>query len=115
MSWWKWVVVSWVGSCVVLLMAIYIMNWWHQHLIGRHGGQMSDFKQYKRSAIAEMAEWTPGFDMTNVSVSEADYENGSPKHGDMIARNPENHSDRWLVAAAYFAANFEALGNDRPL
>jgi hypothetical protein len=27
----------------------------------------------------------------------------------MIARNPKNHSDRWLVAAAYFADNFEAL------
>ncbi len=70
---------------------------------------MSDYKQYKRSAIAEMAEWTSGFDMAGVSVSDADYENGSPKQGDMIARNPRNHRDRWLVAAEYFAANFEPL------
>jgi hypothetical protein len=33
---------------------------------------------------------------------------GSPKAGDMIARNPGNHEDQWLVAAQYFADNFEA-------
>jgi hypothetical protein len=27
----------------------------------------------------------------------------------MIARNPKNHDDQWLVAAAYFADNFEPL------
>jgi hypothetical protein len=32
----------------------------------------------------------------------------SPKAGDMIARNPENHEDQWLVAAQYFADHFEA-------
>jgi hypothetical protein len=25
----------------------------------------------------------------------------------MIARNPKNHADQWLVAAKYFADNFE--------
>ena len=69
---------------------------------------MTVYKQYKQSVIAELADWTSGFDMTGVSVSDADVENGSPKRGDMIARNPENHNDRWLVAAAYFAANFRA-------
>ncbi len=73
---------------------------------------MSDYKQYKRSAIAEMAEWHPSLDTRGVSVSDEDIKNGSPKLGDMIARNPENHSDRWLVSAVYFAANFEALGID---
>jgi hypothetical protein len=47
--------------------------------------------------------------MTDVSVSEADRKAGSPKPGDKIARNPANHEDRWLVAADYFAANFEQL------
>lgn len=69
------------------------------------------FKQYRRSAIAEMADWHEGFDMARVSVSAPDAEAGSPKAGDKIARNPKNHDDRWLVAAAYFAENFEA----RPL
>ena len=70
---------------------------------------MLTYKKYKRTAIAEMAEWTPWFGMYGVSVSDADSENGSPKPGDMIARNPENHDDRWLVAADYFATNFESL------
>lgn len=70
---------------------------------------MSDFSQYRRTAIAEMAAWQPGFDMAGVSVSDADRIAGSPKSGDMVARNPANHNDRWLVAAAYFAANFEAV------
>ena len=66
-----------------------------------------EYKQYRRTAIAEMADWEPGFDMTNVSVSYADRLAGSPKDGDKIARNPSNHDDRWLVAKAYFEANFE--------
>jgi hypothetical protein len=72
---------------------------------------MTEFKQYRRSQIAEMADWEPGFDMTRVSLTEADREAGSPKVGDKIARNPKNHDDRWLVAAAYFAENFEPVEN----
>jgi hypothetical protein len=68
-----------------------------------------EYKQYRRTQIAEMADWEPGFDMHNVSVSGADASNGSPKLGDKIARNPANHDDRWLVAKAYFDANFEEL------
>lgn len=41
--------------------------------------------------------------------SQADAANGSPKLGDKIARNPANHSDRWLVAEAYFKGNFELM------
>jgi hypothetical protein len=67
------------------------------------------FHQYRRSAIAEMADWQPGFDMNNVSVSEADKAAGSPKTGDKIARNPKNHADKWLVAAQYFTDNFEPI------
>jgi len=67
------------------------------------------YEKYQRTAVAEMAEWHPGFDMTGVSVSEADQKAGSPKAGDMIARNPKNHEDRWLVAADYFVDNFASL------
>ena len=67
------------------------------------------WRLYRRTAIAEMADWTPGFDMTGVSISEADRSAGSPKRGDKIARNPANREDRWLVAAAYCADNFEPL------
>lgn len=68
-----------------------------------------EYKKYRRTQIAEMADWHPGFDMTDVSVSIPDTTMGSPKEGDKIARNPANHEDKWLVSAAYFAANFEPV------
>lgn len=47
--------------------------------------------------------------MACVSISAEDAKAGSPKAGDMIARNPKNNADQWLVAAAYFADNFEPV------
>jgi hypothetical protein len=70
---------------------------------------MFNWTQYRRKQIAELRAWMPADDMTNVSVSDADKAAGSPKAGDMIARNPKNHADQWLVAAAYFADNFEPV------
>ena len=70
---------------------------------------MSNFRQYRRKQIAELAPWTPNFDMTRVSVSAADKEGGSPRTGDMIARNPKNHDDQWLVSKDYFDENFEPV------
>lgn len=66
------------------------------------------FQPYRRKQIAELRPYEQGETLTDrVSVSAADREAGSPKLGDMIARNPKNHADQWLVAAAYFADNFE--------
>ena len=58
-----------------------------------------------------MRRWQSTDDLVgqNVSISKADRDAGSPKAGDMIARNPANHDDQWLVAAKYFADNFECL------
>ena len=86
---------------------------------------MSNFKTYKRIQIAEMREVTEvdinvfknhGFIHiseypfgNNISISDADKNNGSPKIGDMIARNPKDYSDQWLVAEQYFKDNFEQL------
>ena len=70
---------------------------------------MNEYKQYRRKQIAELADWTQWSDLAGVSISQADKDNGSPKVGDKIARNPANHTDRWLVAAEYFAANFEPV------
>ena len=70
----------------------------------------NEFKQYRRTQIAEMRQYVPGEVLSSrVSISAPDREAGSPKEGDMIARNPANHDDQWLVSAAYFAANFEAI------
>lgn len=65
------------------------------------------FKRFRRSQIAELRPYEPGEVLSGVSISAPDREAGSPKLGDMIARNPVNHKDQWLVAAAYFATNFE--------
>ncbi len=75
---------------------------------------MSEFKKYRRSQIAELRPYIPGESIHNVSVSAPDREAGSPKDGDMIARNPKNHADQWLVAAKYFADNFEPLAAAEP-
>jgi hypothetical protein len=66
------------------------------------------FKQYRRKQIAELRPYVPGESLDRVSISAPDKEAGSPKEGDMIARNPKNHDDQWLVAAQYFADNFES-------
>ena len=86
------------------------------------------FKQYRRTQIAELrpigfsdiAQFqTYGYLTAQVddgdgygteieiSISGEDLKNGSPQIGDMIARNPNNHLDQWLVAAKYFNDNFE--------
>ena len=78
---------------------------------------MSDFIQYRRTQIAEMRPVTIEEENSSatkmrslgISVSPADIENGSPKRGDMIARNPKNHKDQWLVAQQYFNDNFEPM------
>ena len=84
---------------------------------------MKDFKKFKRRQIAEMREVTQvdidqykykgyisvfGWQHV-VSISSVDKENGSPKIGDMIARNPKDHNDQWLVAEQYFKDNFEII------
>jgi hypothetical protein len=63
--------------------------------------------QYKRKGLSEMRPYLDGEDISHVSVSEPDKQNGSPKLGDMIARNPKNYADQWLVAKKYFEENLE--------
>jgi hypothetical protein len=71
--------------------------------------QEASFKPYCRKQIAELRPYRAGEAMEGVSVSEVDRAAGSPKEGDMIARNPKNHDDQWLVAAVYFRDNFEEV------
>ena len=85
---------------------------------------MENFKKFRRTQIAEMRPVTEQDikDFENdknphslkdtefkVSISKVDKQNGSPKIGDMIARNPKNHNDKWLVAEQYFKDNFEEI------
>lgn len=72
--------------------------------------KMNGFKQFRRKAIAEMRPYIEGEILdSKISISEADKNNGSPKIGDMIARNPKNHDDQWLIAHDYFIDNFEEI------
>ncbi len=83
---------------------------------------MKEFKKFRRTQIAEMRpveqididvennqDKIPEYWQSRISISQADRENGSPKIGDMIARNTDNHDDKWLVAEKYFKDNFEPL------
>jgi len=71
---------------------------------------MSEFKQYRRKSVSEMRPYTKGEVLdSKVSISDADLKAGSPKEGDMIARNPKNHEDQWLVAEDYFNDNLELM------
>lgn len=68
---------------------------------------MDTFKKYTRTNEAEMRPCVLGEKLEdNISISQADKDNGSPKEGDMIARNPLDHNDQWLVAEKYFNENF---------
>lgn len=67
------------------------------------------FQLYQRKQIAELRPYIPGETLDHVSISTPDKEAGSPKAGDMIARNPKNHADQWLVARTYFEDNFAIL------
>ena len=70
---------------------------------------MTEFTKYRRKQIAELRPYEPGESVDLVSISPEDMKAGSPKAGDMIARNPKNLADQWLVAAQYFADNFEPI------
>ena len=70
---------------------------------------MTGYKQFRRKQVAEMRPYPVGDDLNCVSISDVDRNAGSPMPGDMIARNPRNHADKWLVAANYFVDNYEAV------
>ena len=88
------------------------------------------FKQYKRTNLA-MLRYVNQDDIdsfnTNdgilfvksdngiiqVSISNADLINGSPEIGDMIAVNPEDITDQWLISAYYSGYNFDLINDTK--
>jgi hypothetical protein len=64
----------------------------------------SDISFFKR--YGKLSNRADG-ETVDVSISQADRKNGSPKIGDMIARNPKNHKDQWLVSREFFESNYE--------
>ena len=67
---------------------------------------MEEFKQYRRKGLSEMRPYVKGEDLTGISVSDTD----TPETDmGMIARNPNNHDDKWYVARKYFEENLEEV------
>ena len=66
-------------------------------------------KSYRKKETQLMFHWFPQLNMDDISVSEADRANGSPKLGDMIAINLKNPLDQWLVAEKFFKENYEEV------
>ena len=78
---------------------------------------MSDFKTFRRKGFIELREVTQEeikagsdylIEKVGVSVSQEDIAAGSPREGDMVAVNPENGKDLWLVSKDYFEKNYES-------
>jgi len=68
------------------------------------------FQQYRRKGLSELRPYREGEILdSKVSISQSDRDAGSPVLGDMIARNPDNHEDQWLVACEYFLDNLELV------
>ena len=63
---------------------------------------MSEWEWYQRVGMVEMRLYVPGESLDGISVSSED----DPQEGDMIARNPDNHNDQWLVAKQFFQDNY---------
>tara|TARA_R110000764_G_C10977434_1_gene379932 strand:- start:264 stop:479 length:216 start_codon:yes stop_codon:yes gene_type:complete len=64
---------------------------------------------FRKKQLQELIAWEQDMIMDFVSISEADKNNGSPKFGDMIAFNPKDKTDMWLVAEEFFANNYELV------
>ena len=65
-----------------------------------------EFKNYRKKQLAEMRPYIEDESMDNVSIAPEDHKAGSPKPGDMIARNPNNYNDQWLVSEQFFNDNY---------
>jgi hypothetical protein len=62
---------------------------------------------YRKKALQELIPWDPTIAPDLLSISEADLAKGSPKVGDMVAFNPNDASDFWLVEKEFFKNNYE--------
>lgn len=67
------------------------------------------FVQYSRITIVEARPYVAGEDMTNILVIPGT----EPKEGDMIARNPRDRDEQWLMPHGEFTTNFESVAESR--
>lgn len=75
---------------------------------GVHHLGENEMQYYRKKGTTPMRAYVEGESLDPcVSVGSDDKANGSPKVGDMIAMDPNNAADQWLVSKAYFEANYE--------
>jgi hypothetical protein len=75
-----------------------------------------EFQRYKHLGFVEARPVTKEeinlphqeLQLKGISISQVDVENHSPKQGDMIARNPQNPKDQWLIAEKYWNENYHS-------
>ena len=67
---------------------------------------MSEFREYQKSSFITARPYVPGESLERVSVSPHDIDKGHPMDGDMIACDPNNTDDQWLVSCNYFHNNY---------
>lgn len=63
-----------------------------------------EWKLYRKKGLQPMRPYIPGENLAAVSVS---FEYWPPEVGDMIAKDPANPKDQWLVPKDVFAAKYE--------
>lgn len=73
---------------------------------------MSEFKRYRKAAIAEMRPYVPDEDLRGISISPED-RCLSTLEGGMVARNPNNHAEQWYVAGTFFRENYILLEEEK--
>lgn len=64
------------------------------------------WKTYRRRGYTQIRPWTPD---DKVMVTEIQQQQGSPKQGDMLCRDVENHEDTWLITETFFKNNYELV------
>jgi len=68
---------------------------------------MSKVEYYIKNMPQPMVRYEEGMAVSEgLSISAADKANGSPKDGDMIATNPNNPNDQWLISKDFFEKNY---------
>jgi len=69
----------------------------------KHQNGKAMWAQYERlSKPSQLRPYIPGEDLSKISVNKVDI----LEEGGMIARNPNNHNDKWYIGKAYFRSNF---------
>ena len=68
---------------------------------------MDKFKEYRKKNTQFLRPYEEGENVTGISISIPDKENGSPLPGDMIAVSKDDNTDKWLVSKEFFDKNYE--------